>query len=269
MAALSVVRKHAASDVRKPARRASDARPAARKPRGHGHERRQEILTVAQQLFIDSSGRNDGFPIPYGITNQSMAAVASPHHVRTGSWRSVANTQHGFYTESFIDELATAAGRDPVEYRRDLLPVNSRHRRVLETAADKAGWGTPTAPGVGRGIARANSANRQRPGQTGSGMGLDHCRRQMRWPDERFARLVALSQPTPRSGHVQQDAAVDGFDRRVGHAFAMLRKDKAFESRPHARLRLNKVSGSAGHSWLGCRCLSAAGARGWLPTMAA
>ena len=77
--------------------------------------------------------------------------------MRTGSWRSVAHTQHGFYTESFIDELARAAGRDPFEYRRDLLAPGSRHRRVLETAADKAGWGTPLAPGVGRGIALVES----------------------------------------------------------------------------------------------------------------
>ena len=109
------------------------------------------------QLFIDSPGLNEGFPIPYGIANQSIASVASPHHVRTGSWRSVAHTQHGFYTESFIDELARAAGRDPFEYRRDLLAPGSRHRRVLETAADKAGWGTPLAPGVGRGIALVES----------------------------------------------------------------------------------------------------------------
>ena len=56
-----------------------------------------------------------------------------------GSWRSVAHTQHGFYTESFIDELARAAGRDPFEYRRDLLAPGSRHRRVLETAAERRG----------------------------------------------------------------------------------------------------------------------------------
>lgn len=113
--------------------------------------------TAWTQLFIDSPGRNDGFSIPYGIASQSIASVSSPHHVQTGSWRSVAHTQHGFYTESFIDELATAAGQDPFEYRRGLLAQGSRHRRVLETAAHEAGWGTPLPPGVGRGIALVES----------------------------------------------------------------------------------------------------------------
>jgi isoquinoline 1-oxidoreductase beta subunit len=113
--------------------------------------------TAWAQLFIDSPGLNEGFRIPYGIRHQSIASVASPHHVRTGSWRSVAHTQHGFYTETFIDELAVATGRDPFEYRRDLLAPDSRHRRVLETAADKAGWGTAPASGVGRGIALVES----------------------------------------------------------------------------------------------------------------
>jgi isoquinoline 1-oxidoreductase beta subunit len=77
--------------------------------------------------------------------------------VHVGAWRSVAHSQHGFYIESFIDELAHAAGRDPFAYRRDLLPAGSRHRRVLETAADKAGWGKPLPQGVGRGIALVES----------------------------------------------------------------------------------------------------------------
>ena len=72
-------------------------------------------------------------------------------------WRSVAHTQHGFWIESFIDELAHAAGRDPFDYRRDLLPAGSRHRRVLEIAAEKAGWGTPLPSGAGRGIALVES----------------------------------------------------------------------------------------------------------------
>ncbi len=113
--------------------------------------------TAWAQLYVDSPVRNDGFPIPYQIANQSLASVPSPHHVHVGSWRSVGHTQHGFYTESFVDELATAAGRDPFEYRRDLLPQDSRHRRVLETVADKAGWGAPLPPGVGRGIALVES----------------------------------------------------------------------------------------------------------------
>lgn len=66
-------------------------------------------------------------------------------------------TQHGFWTESFVDELAHAALRDPFEYRRSLLPAGSRERAVLETAAAKADWGSALPAGVGRGIALVES----------------------------------------------------------------------------------------------------------------
>jgi isoquinoline 1-oxidoreductase beta subunit len=69
----------------------------------------------------------------------------------------VNSTQHGFWTESFIDELAHAAGRDPYEYRRGLLAPDTRERRVLETAAERSGWGSPLPAGVGRGIAMVPS----------------------------------------------------------------------------------------------------------------
>ncbi|MBX9591585.1 MAG: molybdopterin-dependent oxidoreductase [Hyphomonadaceae bacterium] len=115
--------------------------------------------TAWSQVFIDipGPGLNDGFLIPYAIPNQSIRSVTSATHVRTGTWRSVAHSQHGFWSESFIDELAAAAGRDPFEYRRELLAPASRHRRVLEAAAEKAGWGTPLPAGVGRGIALVES----------------------------------------------------------------------------------------------------------------
>ena len=91
--------------------------------------------------------------IPYAIAHQRIEDVDSPTHVPFGVWRSVDHSQHAFFTESFIDELAVAAGADPVAYRRDLLPHAPRHRRVLDAAAKAAGWGTPLAPGRGRGVA--------------------------------------------------------------------------------------------------------------------
>ena len=109
--------------------------------------------TAWSQVFIHTQGINEAFGLPYAIANQSLRSAISATHVRTGSWRSVAHTQHGFYTESFIDELAHAAKRDPFEYRRDLLPPGSRERRVLELAAQKSGWGRALPPGHGRGIA--------------------------------------------------------------------------------------------------------------------
>lgn len=90
--------------------------------------------------------------ILYQIPNIRVAASAYKNHVRTGPWRSVDHSQHGYFTECFIDELAAAAGRDPFEFRRDLLPPG-RHRTVLETVAAKAGWGSPLPKGTGRGIA--------------------------------------------------------------------------------------------------------------------
>jgi isoquinoline 1-oxidoreductase subunit beta len=116
--------------------------------------------TAWWQLYVDNpavEGRNPAHAIPYLVPNQSIRSVAAPSHVRVGTWRSVAHSQHGFYTECFIDELAHAAGQDPFAYRRDLLLPGSRHRRVLETAAANAGWGEPLPPGVGRGIALVES----------------------------------------------------------------------------------------------------------------
>jgi isoquinoline 1-oxidoreductase beta subunit len=73
--------------------------------------------------------------------------------VPVGPWRSVESSWHGFFIESFIDELAHQAKRDPLEYRRALLTRKPRHLAALDLAAEKAGWGAPLAPGRGRGIA--------------------------------------------------------------------------------------------------------------------
>jgi CO/xanthine dehydrogenase Mo-binding subunit len=69
-----------------------------------------------------------------------------------GFWRSVGHSQNAFVIESFVDELAHAAGRDPVEFRRAHLPEDSRHRRVLEEVAAMANWGD-AAPGRFQGVA--------------------------------------------------------------------------------------------------------------------
>jgi isoquinoline 1-oxidoreductase subunit beta len=73
--------------------------------------------------------------------------------VPVGYWRSVGPSQNTFMLESFIDELAHAAGRDPFELRREMLNENPRLKHVLEVAAEESGWGKPLPSGHARGIA--------------------------------------------------------------------------------------------------------------------
>ena len=91
--------------------------------------------------------------IPYGIDNQYIHYAESKTHVPWGFWRSVDHSLHAFFTESFVDELAHSAGKDPYQYRRDLLAGAPRFRTVLDAAAEKAGWDTPLPDNWGRGIA--------------------------------------------------------------------------------------------------------------------
>ena len=91
--------------------------------------------------------------MPYAIPNLLVRWHKAPGGVPTLWWRSVGHSHSAFAVESFIDELAHAAGRDPFEFRRALLVNHPRHKRVLELAAEKAGWRNPLAEGRGRGLA--------------------------------------------------------------------------------------------------------------------
>lgn len=96
--------------------------------------------------------------VPYNIPNIVVDAKSAPGGASTLWWRSVASSYNIFAVESFIDELAHAANRDPYEFRRGLLGDNHpRHRAVLELAAARAGWGTPLPAGRARGIALVNA----------------------------------------------------------------------------------------------------------------
>ena len=75
-------------------------------------------------------------------------------HVPVGFWRGVNANQNAIFAECFIDELAHAAGKDPLEFRRGMLGRSPKHRAVLDAAAAKAGWGTPAAVGVYRGVSQ-------------------------------------------------------------------------------------------------------------------
>jgi isoquinoline 1-oxidoreductase beta subunit len=93
------------------------------------------------------------FDRPYEVANQSHRQVAIDSPVPLGFWRSVGHSMNAFFAESFMDECAAAAGKDPLEFRRVLLKNHPRHLKVLDTAAQKAGWGSPVAAGRARGIA--------------------------------------------------------------------------------------------------------------------
>jgi isoquinoline 1-oxidoreductase beta subunit len=75
-----------------------------------------------------------------------------PPNIPTAFWRGVGPTHNIFMVESFIDELAAAAKKDPVAYRRALLDKNPRAKGVLDLVAEKAHWGKPLPKGTGRGI---------------------------------------------------------------------------------------------------------------------
>ena len=95
--------------------------------------------------------------IPYAIPAQDIGYVSSPVHVPFGAWRSVDHSQHGFFTESFIDEAANAAGKDAFEFRAELLKDSPRHLAVLTRAAEEANWSRPLGEGQGRGISLQES----------------------------------------------------------------------------------------------------------------
>ncbi|WP_310627089.1 xanthine dehydrogenase family protein molybdopterin-binding subunit [Limnohabitans sp.] len=89
----------------------------------------------------------------YNIANTQHDLVIHDTGVRVGYWRAVSHNMNAFANESFMDELAKAAGKDPYDYRMSLLAGKPRFANVLKLAADKAGWGKPVAKGRALGIA--------------------------------------------------------------------------------------------------------------------
>ena len=99
---------------------------------------------------------------PYQVANQFVDLHSPRKKVPVLWWRSVGHTHTGFAVETMIDQLAAAAGKDPVAYRMGLLAKHPRHAGVLQLAAEKAGWNKPLAPGKagekrGRGVAVVES----------------------------------------------------------------------------------------------------------------
>ena len=91
-----------------------------------------------------------GYDIPNILVDHAMR---NPH-VPAGFWRGVNNNQNAIFQECFVDELAHAAGEDPLAFRRKMMAKHPKHLAVLNAAAEKAGWGTPAPQGVFRGLAQ-------------------------------------------------------------------------------------------------------------------
>jgi isoquinoline 1-oxidoreductase subunit beta len=99
--------------------------------------------------FFTTTGAVDP---PYAVENFRLESTNFESSISTMVWRSVGNSHTEFARESAIDELAIAAGRDPVDMRRELLAARPRTMRALELAADRADWGSPLPEGRARGI---------------------------------------------------------------------------------------------------------------------
>jgi len=113
--------------------------------------------TPFEQAFVkngvDGTSVEGAANLPYDIPNLTVELHTTQVGIPVLFWRSVGSTHTAYSTETFLDELAHAAGRDPLEVRRALLAKHPRHLGTLNLAAEKAGWGEPVAAGRARGIA--------------------------------------------------------------------------------------------------------------------
>jgi isoquinoline 1-oxidoreductase beta subunit len=102
---------------------------------------------------LDRNAVEGAVDLPYDIPNQLISYTLVDPGIPVQYWRSVGHSYTVFMVESFLDEVAAAAGKDPYEFRLGLLGKAPRYKQVLSLAADKAGWGKPLPAGVHRGIA--------------------------------------------------------------------------------------------------------------------
>jgi len=110
-----------------------------------------------ESVFNHEGEPKEASDIAYAIPNKLVQVVDSPSHTRLGPWRSVDHTQHGYFTESFIEELAHNAGMDGYEYRRALLADKPRFLKVLDAAAKLGKWDEALPAGQARGISIVES----------------------------------------------------------------------------------------------------------------
>jgi isoquinoline 1-oxidoreductase subunit beta len=110
-------------------------------------------LAPSEDRFARIGPAELGYTIPNLLIDHSMR---NPH-IPPGVWRGVNANHNAIYLECFMDELAHAAGQDPIEFRRRLMTAHPKHLRVLDAVAEKIGWSKPAPQGVYRGVAQQMS----------------------------------------------------------------------------------------------------------------
>lgn len=106
---------------------------------------------------VDVTSVEGSSNLPYAIPNLKVDLTTMAAGVPVLWWRAVGSTHTAYAVEAFLDEVAEAAGQDPVAFRLAMLDQQPRHKAVLTLAAEKAGWGTPPPAGRVRGVALAES----------------------------------------------------------------------------------------------------------------
>ncbi len=106
-----------------------------------------------QSQFIFRHHPTEAADIPYDVPNQQIRFSTPSSHVPWGNWRSVDHSTHGFYSESFVDEMAHGAKEDPLMFRKRLTKTEPRFQAVLDLVKEKSNWGSELPQNWGRGVA--------------------------------------------------------------------------------------------------------------------
>ncbi|MGB5079403.1 MAG: molybdopterin cofactor-binding domain-containing protein [Burkholderiales bacterium] len=135
----------------------ADGKPLALHIRDASHSILAAVRPQDIKGGVDRHALGGIVDLPYAVPNLKVEFAMRNSHVPVGFMRTVFHSQNPFMRECFVDEMAHAAGRDPVEYRRVLLQKSPKDLAVLEAAARASGWGSPLPAGVHRGIAVQDS----------------------------------------------------------------------------------------------------------------
>lgn len=135
----------------------ASGKPVAWKSRVVGPSIMSRFFPGSVKNGIDETAVEGLATLKYEVPNFLVDYVMTEPGVPVGFWRSVGNSHNGYIAECFVDEMAKAAGKDPVEFRRAMLAKEPRPLGALNLAAEKAGWGRPLPAGRYRGIAEVES----------------------------------------------------------------------------------------------------------------